>query len=71
MRKIKLWFFKPSGKWYDEEVIEVDETLQVFEIVEYVSKGIRHHSGMHCVIPFDGCDDINGYPCMIPADMRG
>lgn len=70
MRKVKLWLFKPSGKWYTEETIEVDEALQVFEIVNYVQNKIHVYTGMHCVIPFDDCEDINGYPCMIPAEER-
>lgn len=69
-RQLKLWFFKTSGKWYIGETIEVPKHLKVYEVCDYVRTNIHMHAGMHCVIPFDNCDDINGYPCMIPADER-
>ena len=69
MRKVKLMFFKPSGKYYTEEIREYDSTLQVFEIVDYIKENETGYKGMYIVLVFDEDDDI-GYPCMILAEDR-
>lgn len=69
MRRLRLVFFKETGKYYTSEDAQVDESLPVCEIVDKLRKECRSYMGMHLVILFDEHDPI-GYPCMIPADQR-
>lgn len=72
MRKVEVWVFKDSGKYYTTETMEVPESLKtVDEIVDYVKGSITQYAGMHLVIPFsEEYFSAIGYPCMIPAQNR-
>lgn len=68
MRKIKAMFFKPSGKYYTEEIIEVPEDMEVWNICD----GIKDRSlySRYRDMPYvmiDGADpnDNRMYPCLI------
>ena len=69
MRQVKLMFFKPSGKYYTDEIREFNRSLQVYEIIEEIEDYEKSYKGMHIVLEFDKDDDI-GYPCMILANNR-
>ncbi len=68
-RKVKLLFFKPSGKYYTEEEREYDSSLYVYQIIENVRDNEKDYSGMHIVGLFSDGDEI-GFPFMINADDR-
>ena len=69
IRKVKLLFFKPSGKYYTDEIRKFNRSLQVYEIVDDIKENEPAYKGMHIVLEFDTDDDI-GYPCMILANDR-
>jgi hypothetical protein len=69
MRKVKLIFFKPSGKYYTEEENAYPEDWAVFKIVEHIELTEHHYKGMFILLQFDPNDDI-GYPCLIIPERR-
>lgn len=69
MRKVKLLFFKPYGKYYTDEVREYDKNLEVWQIVDDIKDDEKSYSGMHIVGLFSDDDNI-GFPFMIKAEDR-
>ena len=69
LRKVRLVFFKESGKFYTEETKEYNRELQVYEIVDDIKENEQSYKGMHILLDFAEDDDI-GYPCMILAEDR-
>lgn len=74
--KIKITLFKPSGKYYTEETVEIpvdgrlpDEPMPVPHVVDWLEQEYKGYRGMHLVAMLDELP--NGYPVMIPADRRG
>ena len=66
---VKATFFKPSGKYYTEETVQVPaELAEMFQVVEWIEANYRSYKGMHMVMMMD--EYANGYPCMIPAERR-
>ncbi|MBQ2882566.1 MAG: hypothetical protein IJE43_02165 [Alphaproteobacteria bacterium] len=67
MRKVKIWLFKETGKFYAEESVEVPDTLTMpFEIVDYVEQKYNFQKTKYVVLPLQEEFIVNGYPCMIP-----
>lgn len=67
--KIKLIFFKDTGKYYTEETVEIpSDYLQVFQIADWIRENVKSYKGMHLVAMLD--ELVHGYPIMIPADRR-
>ena len=68
-RGVKATFFKPAGKYYAEETVQVPADLkEMFQVVEWLETNCKSYKGMHMVLMMDEYE--NGYPCMIPADRR-
>lgn len=67
-RKIRAYFFKQSGKYYTEEIIEVPEKLQVWEICDGIKDCSLYsgYKGMPYIMidASDGNDHLM-YPCLI------
>lgn len=71
MKRVKVWVFKDTGKWYTEEYIEIPEEItMVYEIVDYITKNYNKYKGMNLVLPFTERHVQFGHPCMIPAESR-
>lgn len=68
-RKVKLIFFKESGKYYTEEEIQVDRSLSVYEIIGDLENNYTKYKGMHTVVLFAEDDEI-GFPHLIKAEHR-
>lgn len=69
--KAFVTFFKPTGKYYADEIFtdftKDDNPVTVFEkIKEHFKTTCK---GMHMVVTFDDIYD-KGYPFMLPADQR-
>ncbi len=72
MRKIKALFFKPSGKFYTEEIIEVPESMEVWEICDGIKSKTLY--GGYKDMPYvmiDGVDpkDDRMYPRLIIREV--
>lgn len=68
MRKIKALFFKQSGKYYTEEIVEVPESLEIWDICDGFKNGSLY-SGYRDMpyVMIDAADpnDNKMYPCLI------
>lgn len=69
MKKIKIWVFKETGKWYTEEDFEIPEQItEVPQAVDYVLSSFKAYPGMYLVMLFTELK--HGYPHMIPYWKR-
>jgi hypothetical protein len=68
-RKVKLIFFKESGKYYTYEFNEYPKDMKVYEIIENIEMYEKRYQGMYIVLEFYDNDDI-GFPCMILPERR-
>lgn len=41
MKTVNVTYFKPSGKWYTNETVEIDETLNGYQVVFHEMP--KHH----------------------------
>lgn len=61
-RKVKLTYFKESGKYYTDEVIEVSRDLNAYQIFSQIESGEIDHScndlKFTLVEAFDPCDNV-------------
>lgn len=48
MTKLKVYIFRPSGKWYTNEDIEIPDNIQDYMIPEYI-ENIARIRNMTCL----------------------
>lgn len=69
MVKIKVTFFKETGKYYTEEYTEIEKDTPIFELVGILEERFSgQYKGMHMVAMLDEME--HGFPVMIPGDRR-
>ncbi|AUR92147.1 hypothetical protein NVP1170O_034 [Vibrio phage 1.170.O._10N.261.52.C3] len=64
--RMRVWIFKPSGKFYDGTIFETD-LMWMHQIVEEF-RAEQATSSYYFVITGkleDGSDHPNGYPCLV------
>lgn len=59
MKKVKIVYFKPRGKYYTEENIEISEELTGYEALLEIPKHLRIHEMI--AIAFDSNDGKEPY----------
>lgn len=69
MRKVKLNFFKDSGKYYTSEDAYFKEDIPVYDIISIIQHTEHRYKDMHICIQFNEMDNI-GFPCLILAQDR-
>ena len=70
MRKVKITYFKDSGKYYDDTVEEVEESLAFWQIVEELrARLFRDHNFNYILIEEDDPNDSVMLPHLMIRDV--
>lgn len=71
MNSLKIWVFKQNGSWYTEDDFKIPEgVIDPYAIYDFVKENYERYTDMTLVLPMQEDWVRNGYPLMIPVDVR-
>ena len=76
MLKVKLTYFKPSGKYYSEGEFEVKETFHMYQIIEMVQGMVDQKKlpglskgAFRYIVLVEAPDHPEGYPALVNTEI--